>query len=1001
MFAHDGDDKRPLDHSDYDRWNTITGQSISNDGQWILYTVRPGKGDATLKIRHVASEKEYSILRGAGARFSFDSEFAAYTIAPDPELLKKLRKEKKKPDELPTPMLEILDLESGKHVTVDRVRGFSMPQKSGGWIAFTMIKQADDETVKQDKSTVTEAYEITPGGLSRLSAEQKKEQQKRAKEGESKTSEEKTAEQSETAEEKEKASQESKKKSKEEKKKEIGSTLVLRNLHTNVERRYPNVTSFRFGKYGHRLAFAASSDKPEEDGVFVVDLSKDAVAHVIAGRGNYRTPVFSEDEKSIAFLSDRDDYEADKPSWSLYLWKNPQKEAKSVANHESDGIPDGWWVSSSAAPVFSEDGKRLLFSTAPKPEDMGETDEEKEDEEPKAKLDIWHWQDRFLQPQQLLQAEQERRRSYRALLDLRTNKIIQLATKEIPNVIVNPRSPADVAVGISPTKYEKMRSWDFPPFQDSYLVNLKTGASQIVLDKVRTTASLSPAGRYVAWYDPDQRKWFAKATAAPQRKAVDLTKGIEFPIYNELHDTPSPPRSYGSAGWLDEDEGLLIYDRWDIWRVDPAGRKKPVCVTNGFGRQHQIRFRYVNLDQEQRSIIPEQPMMLSALVHGTKASGYYQTTISEKADPQKLLQLDERVGGLRKSQQSDAVMLTRSTFQRCPDIWASTTEFKSLSRISRVNPQQHEYLWGTVDLINWKADDGQQLDGLLYKPEGFDPEQKYPLMVYFYERNSDNLHSYHAPAAGRSIINFSFYVSRGYVLFVPDIPYKVGEPGPSAANSVLPGVRNLIGQGYIDEQRIGMQGHSWGGYQTAYLVTQTDMFACAESGAPVSNMTSAYGGIRWGSGLSRMFQYERTQSRIGQNLWEARDKYIANSPLFFVDKINTPLLILHNDKDTAVPWYQGIELFVAMRRLEKPAWMLNYNDDPHWVMSDENRKDFARRMQQFFDHYLKGEPMPKWMAEGIPAVDKGKEFGFEPAETSTEKEGAAENANSAADSAQN
>ncbi|MEC9093824.1 MAG: prolyl oligopeptidase family serine peptidase, partial [Planctomycetota bacterium] len=211
----------------------------------------------------------------------------------------------------------------------------------------------------------------------------------------------------------------------------------------------------------------------------------------------------------------------------------------------------------------------------------------------------------------------------------------------------------------------------------------------------------------------------------------------------------------------------------------------------------------------------------------------------------------------------------------------------------------------------------------------------------------------------------------------PDIPYTVGAPGPSAANSILPGVENVISRGFIDPKRVGMQGHSWGGYQTAYLVTQTDQFACAESGAPVSNMTSAYGGIRWGTGMSRMFQYEKTQSRIGGTLWDSREQYIANSPLFFVDKIKTPLLILHNDKDTAVPWYQGIELFVALRRLEKPAWMLNYNDDPHWVKSDANRLDFAKRMQQFFDHYLKGDPMPVWMSKGIPAVDKGKEFGFE------------------------
>ena len=345
--------------------------------------------------------------------------------------------------------------------------------------------------------------------------------------------------------------------------------------------------------------------------------------------------------------------------------------------------------------------------------------------------------------------------------------------------------------------------------------------------------------------------------------------------------------------------------------------------------------------------------------------------------------LDERVTGLKKAKKSDRVIFTRSSFRTCEDVWTSTLDFREITRVSDINPQQDEYSWGTAELVHWRAKDGQKLDGILLKPDDFDPARKYPMMVYFYERNSDNLHRYYTPAAGRSIICHSFYVSRGYVVFIPDIPYKTGEPGPSAVNAIVPGVEHLIRKGFIDEQRIGMQGHSWGGYQTAYLVTQTDMFACAESGAPVSNMTSAYGGIRWGSGLSRMFQYERTQSRIGEDLWSARDKYVANSPLFFADRINTPLLILHNDEDGAVPWYQGIELFVALRRLGKPAWMLNYNGEPHWVMDEYNRRDFAKRMQQFFDHYLMDAPEPEWMAVGIPAVKKGENFGLELLEPET------------------
>ena len=228
------------------------------------------------------------------------------------------------------------------------------------------------------------------------------------------------------------------------------------------------------------------------------------------------------------------------------------------------------------------------------------------------------------------------------------------------------------------------------------------------------------------------------------------------------------------------------------------------------------------------------------------------------------------------------------------------------------------------------------------------------------------------------MIRPTFYASRGYLVFIPDVVYRTGYPGQSAYDAVVPGVLHLIAQGYVDPDRIGVQGHSWGGYQIAYLVTRTNLFRAAAAGAPVANMTSAYGGIRWESGMSRMFQYERTQSRIGATLWEAPLKYIDNSPLFALDRVETPLLILHNDHDGAVPWYQGIELFVGLRRLDKPAWLINYNGEPHWPSSTyAKRRDWNIRLQQFFDYFLLGAPAPVWLAEGIPATEKGRTSGLE------------------------
>ena len=976
VAAQDGQGRRALEHEDYEKWNSIRQTTLSEDGKWVAFSIGPPEGAATLTIREVASQKQYTVKNGARPRFSYDSRFAAYLIEPDPDLLKKLREAEKKEKDLPKPTLEILDLTNGQHVTLDDVRSFRFPEKAPGWIAYSPSKAEKKKTVQEGTSPITESYVIEASSL------------KKRKEGEKPAEETKPGPEGEAEEEAEEKGLEEKGpknkggKKKDEKEKDNGDVLVLRNLVSGIERRFPDVTSHRFSKYGARLAFATSATDAEDDGVFVVDLASEAVQQIISGRGSYTSLAFSEDEQQLAFLSDREDYGPVKPSLSLYLWTLGQDEAEKIADESAEAIPEGWWIASTG-PVFTEDGRRLLFNTQPKPDDAGKTKEELEKEkkaaarDPKAKLDVWHWKDPFLQPQQLVRADRERNRSYRALFDLESKKIVQLATEDMQSVNVDVRATADVAVGTSSVKYDVSRSWESPGFYDSYLVDLGTGEATLILEAVRGTASLSPGGRFLSWWDPDQEKYFAMSTA--DQTTVDLSEDIPTSLANELHDTPAPPRSYRTAGWLDDDEALLLYDRFDIWQVDPTGREPTRCLTNGEGRADGVRYRYVRLDDEERSIDPDEPLMLSAFNERTKASGYSRLDPST-GEITPLLALDERVGGLRKAQQGDTLLLTRQSFRRFPDLWATTIAFEELSRISLANPQQRDYLWGSAELVHYETTEGQPLDGLLFKPDDFDPDEKYPMMVYFYERSSDGLHRYHTPAAGSSSINFSFYVSRGYVVFVPDIPYQTGHPGLSAANAILPGIERVVSLGFVDEERIGVQGHSWGGYQIAYLVTMTDTFACAEAGAPVSNMTSAYGGIRWSSGMSRMFQYEKTQSRIGDTLWNARDLYIENSPVFFADRIETPLLMLHNDEDGAVPWYQGIELFVALRRLGKPAWLLNYNGEGHGLRKKENKLDFARRMQQFFDHHLQDAPATQWLAEGIPAVVKGKEFGFEPAE---------------------
>jgi dipeptidyl aminopeptidase/acylaminoacyl peptidase len=399
-----------------------------------------------------------------------------------------------------------------------------------------------------------------------------------------------------------------------------------------------------------------------------------------------------------------------------------------------------------------------------------------------------------------------------------------------------------------------------------------------------------------------------------------------------------------------------------------------VNMTAGYGRQHKTVFRYLRTDREARFIKKDEAMVLSGFNRTNKYDGFFRKQVGVAGDPELLYTGPYATLQLQKAKKANQYLFAKMSVQESPDVYASA-DLKNFTKLSALNPQQKEYNWLTAELVKWKMFDGKEAEGLLFKPENFDPKKKYPVIFYFYEKDADNLHVYRAPAPSASTVNIAYFVSNGYLVFDPNIYYKNGEPGESAYNSVVSAAKYMAKMPWVDSTKMAIQGQSWGGYQVAYLVTRTKMFAAAGAGAPVANMTSAYGGIRWGTGLNRQFQYERSQSRIGASLWQKPELYIKNSPLFKADKVTTPLLIMHNDADGAVPWYQGIEYFTALRRLGKKVWMLQYNGEDHNLVERRNRKDLSIRLAQFFDYHLKGAPPAKWIAEGVPATQKGIEWG--------------------------
>lgn len=590
-------------------------------------------------------------------------------------------------------------------------------------------------------------------------------------------------------------------------------------------------------------------------------------------------------------------------------------------------------------------------------------------------MDVWSYKDKLIQPEQKARLEELKDKAYKSIYNTGTGDIVHLHDEQIEFVNTGDTGEQQFMLGYTSSPYDVERSWEYPWLRDYYIVDTQTGKKDLILEGQGVDPYLSPDGNFAVYYNMKDRNWWMLELSTSTKR--NLTKGLQVNFYDEENDIPARPQPYGFGGFT-RDGNVLLYDQFDIWSASLKKPKKPVNITLD-GRKTETVYRSLRLDPEHHTAATtyNKDLLVTAFDEKDKSEALY--SLDQRNGKKKTLIADgaHHLGRFELAENDNNLLFTKENFQHFPDVHLLKGPKANVIQVTNANPQQENFKWGTVEKISWTAFDGTPLDGLLYKPENFDATIKYPLITYFYEKRSDNLHQYHIPQPSASIVNMSYLVSNDYVVFVPDIVYKEGKPGESAYNAVVSGVEAVEELGFIDSKNMAIQGQSWGGYQVAHLVTVTKKFKAAMAGAPVSNMTSAYGGIRWQSGLSRAFQYEKTQSRIGKNLWEGLDLYLENSPLFGIPNIETPLLIMHNDADGAVPYYQGIEMFMGMRRLNKPAWLLVYNDEAHNLRKTKNRFDLSIRMMQFFDHYLKGAPAPQWMTQGVPAVMKGKDLQYD------------------------
>ncbi|GAB3751869.1 hypothetical protein GCM10028817_15590 [Spirosoma pomorum] len=963
--------KRPLTAADYDRWESVRTEKISNDGRWLTYQIDPQEGDGRLELVPAGQKdnRHKSVFpRGYMAQFTPDSKFLVMRLKAPYADTRQARLKKKKSDDLPKDSLLVMNLATGKTTRMPNVKSFELGKEAGSWLAVVQEPKGEKErpATAASRPSAQSKGDTLPAlpPVSTTTVTTRRGPVKKPK----------------------------------------GDDLILFNMADGTRKMIRYVSNVAMSDNGQSVFYSreSASDSLKAGqtaipGVFLFNTTNGQITLIDtnATRKIYKGLAVDKAGQQVAWMASADSAGSEVKIFSLF-YKNlapvvakkgkkgspaPSNATRTLVDSVAkSALPKGWTVNEYREPVFTADGKRLFFSTSPIAPKSVKDSLTPDDE--KVKMDVWSWTDTRLQPMQQRRLKEEKERGYLTVFDLGSDKLTLLANREIPTVSFDPKNNTRYLIGMSDLPYQVQASWD-PGHTDLYLIDAQTGEKKrIANDVMASDTKLSPGGKYAYWFDERDSLWRAWDITAGKR--IDLTRGLPSKFFDEEHDTPSLPGAYGSAGWTTGDRYVWLYDRYDIWQIDPTGREKPQTITAGWGRKNNVRLRRADLNQFNRAelfsrlnddpaIDPATELYLTGIWEKDKSTGILKSKNATTAtEPTVMQHSNHRYFGLSKAKNASTLTFYKGNFQEPINIFLTDTTLASPAQLTRTNPQQDSIRWGSVELVSWMGTNGVKLEGLLYKPEGFDRSKKYPMLTYFYERNAETLNDYKAPSPSRSTINIPYCVSNGYLVFVPDIVYTTGQPGPNAYDCIVPGVLSLLDRGFVDRDRLGVQGQSWGGYQTAYLVTRTNLFRAAMAGAPVANMTSAYGGIRWETGMSRAFQYEKTQSRIGGTLWDKPMNYIENSPLFYANRVETPLLMMHNDADGAVPWYQGIEFFSALRRLGKPVWMLVYNGEGHNLTKRYNAKDLSIRLYQFFDYYLKDAPMPIWMKDGRTAVEKDR-----------------------------
>jgi dipeptidyl aminopeptidase/acylaminoacyl peptidase len=907
-----GQTKSPVSPADYGKFETLVPQprgGLSPDGRWLAYGVNRSSRDNELRIVAVAGGTPKAIAFGTLPSFSADSRWAAYAIGVSEAQEEKLRQQKKPVQR----KAGLLNLASGEMSTVDRVESFAF-NASGSHIAMKLYAPE-----RKDAPEPSPATEDPPAG----------------------------------------------------------ATLIVRQLSTGRDTTFGNVTEFAWQEKGSLLALAVNADDKAGNGVQTFDPDSGSLRVLDSGAATYSGLTWRKDSNDLAVLRSKTDDGRDGPTNILLAWKalgaTTTYDPTTVA-----GFPDGQRIVTFRRPVWSDDGRTVFVGIGrwsekikdpAKDAQEGESASAKDknadkDGEEAASVDVWHAKDIDVMPRQKINARSDRQRNTLAAWHVDTNRLVPLGSDVFERV--TPIRHQRLAYAVNWTPYAMDRTIGRPA-ADVFLIDIDSGVRTKIKDRIEDQyLQASPGGRYLLFLQGDQFWTIDTAT----RATANITKAVTTSFIDRESDATikqKPP--FGVAGWTTNDDAVVIYDKFDIWKVSANG-SAAVRLTDG--AQDQIRHRYVRLDPDEEWIDAASPIQVSLFGLWTKRSGYGRIEPGASSATQ-LIFKDKAITGLGKAKNADVYAYITQRFDEPPAEMVGGRGLDDAKAVARTNPFAGDYAWGKAELIEYKNERGERLQGSLFYPAGYEPGKKYPMIVYMYERLSDGLHRWSSPSE-RDSYNAAVFTSLGYFFLQPDIVFRPRDPGISVADCVGSAVKRVIAMNVVDPARIGIVGHSWGGFDTVFLATHTNLFAAAVAGAPITDLVSNYGNHHWSAGIAETDHIETGQQRMEVPLWEDLPAYIRNSAVFGVNQMKTPLLVAFGDNDGTVHWHQGVELYNIARRARKDMVMLVYGGEDHSNRKKANQLDYHRRIVQWFGHYLKNEPAAPWITEGVSFLDREQEL---------------------------